>query len=95
MAFHGYWNLSDAGGEWWAQHPVFSAELRFLVGAVEIGGAGLLWLPRLRPWVGAVFFVLMLGAVREHWAQGFSFKQNGYETPLVYALLSLGLALER
>jgi uncharacterized membrane protein YphA (DoxX/SURF4 family) len=90
--YHGGWNLSSEGALWWNSGQTwFWPELRVWAGALEIVIAFAIWLPKLRLYAAALAFMLMVGAIRVHWDEGFSFKKNGYETPLLYALIALQL----
>jgi uncharacterized membrane protein YphA (DoxX/SURF4 family) len=94
MLFHGYWNLSAEGTTWWAEQNEYPAFFRWPVGVIEIVGAVGLGHRKLSRWVGVCFLLLMLGAIREHWPMGYSFKTNGFEVPLVYAVLSAVFVFE-
>jgi uncharacterized membrane protein YphA (DoxX/SURF4 family) len=92
---HGPWNFSEAGAIWWATSTRFAEELRWLVGLVELAAAfSLLSGAYLRPAVLSLIPIFVAGIV-EHWNNGFSFRDGGWETAFVYLLLSLSLLVPR
>lgn len=93
FAYHGAWNLGAEGGVWWAAHSGLPPALRFAVGVGEICAALGIAARILHRVAAAIMAIIMLGAVQVHAPQGFSFKTVGCETPLVYALLCVSLAL--
>ena len=93
---HGIWNLSSEGLRWWqtGQHlfpPVFS----YLAGMVEILCAVSLYFGKWLKLSTSVLSLMMATAMAIHWPQGFSYKNMGYEVPMVYLLLCLDLLLAR
>ncbi len=91
--YHGLWNLSSTGAEWWQTTSNLPPSLRYLIGGAELAAALGLVTGVLRRWAALGLVPLFLGAIPHHLAAGFSFKHGGYEPPLVYALVALGLAL--
>ena len=89
--YHGLWNLSSAGAEWWKMDSGLPFSLRYGVGGLELLIALFLFLDRNLRFSGLATMLLMFGAVIEHLKFGFSFKQNGFETPLVYFFLGAAL----
>jgi uncharacterized membrane protein YphA (DoxX/SURF4 family) len=95
MLVHGFWNWSDKGLIWWQMEYGRYSFARFLVAAIEIiGGFGIL-LGFFRRQFAAILAIVMAGAVMVHFDRGFSFKNNGYETPLIYLLVCLALYMEK
>ncbi|MFZ4714197.1 MAG: DoxX family protein [Bacteriovoracaceae bacterium] len=87
--YHGLWNLSEPGGVWWALNFQSAVPLRFVVGGLEILAALALFFDYYKK-IAALFIALtMVGAIGIHWKSGYSFKENGIETPLTYFLLCL------
>ena len=93
VAWHGAWNLGAAGARWWAEDSGLPPALRFVIGAAELAASAALLTDRLARHAAAGLFVIFLGALPQHTAQGFSFKDGGWEPILVYLLLSLSVAL--
>lgn len=93
MAYHGLWNLSAEGAAWWADDSGLPAELRFAVGLGELAASLSLGSGVLSRLAALALIPLMLGAIFQH-AEHYSFKVGGFETPLVYAILAVAIALE-
>lgn len=94
MFYHGCWNVSPMGAEWWGE--VFSTYswLRFPAGIIEIlTGIGL-FIPQIRQISSIIIVILMAGAVYFHIEAGYSFKNNGFETPLSYMMVALAICME-
>lgn len=91
-AYHGAWNLGAAGAAFWAASGLPPA-LRFVVGAGELAAALALVTGLGARLAAALLVPVFLGAVAVHAPRGFSFKDGGYEPPLVYALLAASFAL--
>jgi uncharacterized membrane protein YphA (DoxX/SURF4 family) len=66
------------------RHPVW---LAFVIGWFEILASLGIFIERLRLIFLSGLIVLMLGAIFYHLPQGFSFKNNGFETPLLYLMI--------
>jgi|GEM_PF-6978699 len=95
LAFHGVWNLSADGQTWWKTEARFQSWLSYPVGFIEIA-CSLAILFKIKDRIAsAIVLVIMSGAVMEHLKNGFSFKQNGFETPLIYGLIALSMALRK
>ena len=92
FAYHGAWNLDQAGLNWWtlnqAQLP-FPTWMRWPVGIAEIAFAvWILWGRFITlPLLGMC--ALMSGAVLSNFHNGYSYKNLGIEVPLAY----LGIAI--
>jgi uncharacterized membrane protein YphA (DoxX/SURF4 family) len=93
--YHGFWNLSADGEKWWASSSHFPAQLRVVVGVVELFAAVGVWWSPFKKLAAAIIGLIMVGAIFEHYPAGFSFKQNGYETPLVYFLIAASLLCQK
>ncbi len=93
FAYHGAWNLGAQGGAWWSEHSGLPPALRFAVGLGELCASLGIALRVLHRVAASMMAVIMLAAVQVHAPQGFSFKTVGCETPFVYALLCVSLAL--
>jgi hypothetical protein len=96
MYYHAYWDLSP-GGEAYFKEMVtaqnVSANIRFALAPVDFIFATALALG-IRPDIcGWVFLPLMLGGVYMDASNGYSYRHQGFEVHLCYALLSLSLAL--
>ncbi len=94
MLYHGYWNLFT-GEAWWRETYGEMAFARYIVGLTELILPFLIALNILKKPALFVFIILMVGAIGVHFPFGYSFKQNGYETPLVYLLISLSLITKK
>lgn len=95
LLVHGPWNFVEAGAIWWATSTRYAEELRWIVGCVEIAAAfSLISGAFLRPALLGLVPIFVAGIV-EHWSQGFSFREGGWEIPFVYLLLTLSLLLRR
>ncbi len=92
MTYHGLWNLGGEGTRWWIEQSGLPPSLRFLIGVSELCAALALTVNVLARLAAIGLFVIFVGAIPQHWAQGFSFKHGGWEPLLVYALLSLAIA---
>lgn len=95
MLYHGWWNLAEEGQRWWVQSGPLFPDLRYVVGGIELMIAVCLlcnWRVRL---ASAVLAIVMLGATVEHLALGYSFKNNGFETPLAYFMIALFLTINK
>lgn len=93
LTYHGVWNLSAGGAAWWASTSGLPEDLRFLVGVGELAIALSFASGVLSQLAAIALIPLMLGAVAQH-ADTYSFKVGGFETPLVYAMVALSIALE-
>ncbi len=91
--FHGWWNMSDAGARWWALESGLPVGLRWVVGFAEWAAAISLATGVLSRWAAVGLVALFIGALPQHWAHGYSFKENGVEVLVAYATLSLAIAL--
>lgn len=91
--YHGAWNLSAAGGAWWLASSGLPPALRFLVGAAEIAAALALVTGVMSRLAAAGLVVIFAGAIPQHAAQGFSFKQGGWEPLFVDLVIALAIAL--
>ncbi len=94
MVYHGFWNLLDVSNDWWVQQFAHWSILKYPVGSLEIFSAIALFYSQLRTISAIVIATLMVGAVFYHLPMGYSFKNNGYETPLTYFLIALAIFLE-
>jgi uncharacterized membrane protein YphA (DoxX/SURF4 family) len=92
MLYHGIWNITGAGGEWWLQHlnylPLW---LRYIVGPNEILIALALLSSRFRFPACLLGSAIMLTACLLHLNQGFSYKYGGFEVPFLYLCLFLSV----
>lgn len=91
--YHGIWNLSGEGARWWQGDSNLPPWLRYLVGAGEVAAAIGLFTGWLRRLAAAALVLVFLGAIPQHVHAGFSFKHGGFETPFVYLLISVFIAL--
>ncbi len=65
-----------------------------LVGAVEFFGGILITIGLLtRPFAAAAFVILMVAVFKVHLGNGFFWTKGGYEYPLLWGFVLLGLAL--
>lgn len=94
MIYHGHWNLFT-GKEWWEQTYGEFAFARYFVGLTELILPVFIALNILKKPSLFVFMILMVGAIGVHASFGYSFKENGFETPLTYLLISLALILKQ
>lgn len=92
MVYHGLWNLFW-GEDWWNSTFGILAFGRYFVGIAELVISLSLAFNYKRIFSLFLLIVLMIGATLTHWQDGYSFKNNGYETPLTYLLVALGLLL--
>ena len=95
MLVHGVWNLSPEGVSWWKNTFKDAYFLCYGVGVVEIIAGFGITLGFYRKQFAAILAILMTGALLSHLDQGYSFKNNGYETPLAYLLISLAILFEK
>ena len=93
MAFHGLWNIGAAGTLWWTESSGLPPDLRWVVGLGEVLAALSLASGVLCRVAAIALVPLMVGAVFQHMGS-YSFKEAGFETPLVYAMLAMAVALE-
>lgn len=93
VAFHGSWNLTAEGARWWESESGLPKDLRFLVGLAEIAGACSLAGDFFARWAAGGLVLIFLGALPQHWRNGFSFKNGGWEPLFVYALLALSIVV--
>lgn len=91
--YHGQWNLTE-GGSWWLMNFPSMDWGRYFIGGIEILISLALFINHLRKVALLLAATIMIGAVYLHLDSGYSFKTNGFETPLAYLLLSLGLLLK-
>ena len=94
MLYHGHWNLFT-GKNWWIQTYGNLAFARYFVGVVELILPFLIAFNILKKPSLFVFIILMIGAIGVHYPFGYSFKSNGFETPLAYLLISLALIFKK
>jgi uncharacterized membrane protein YphA (DoxX/SURF4 family) len=92
---HGPWNFSEAGAIWWATSSRFTEELRWIVGLIEVAAAFSLLSGALLRASALCLVPIFVGGIVEHWSNGFSFRDGGWETPFVYLLLSLSLIVPK
>lgn len=93
LAYHGTWNITAIGEAWWIASSGLPPVLRWLIGPAELAAALGLALGLHVRLASGLLVPVMLGAVAQHLAQGYSFKHGGWETPLVYAMLAMALAI--
>lgn len=93
LVFHGLWNVSAVGEAWWVASSGLPPLLRWVVGPAELAAALAFAIGVQVRLAAALLVPVMLGAVQQHLAQGYSFKHGGWETPLAYAMLAAALAL--
>jgi uncharacterized membrane protein YphA (DoxX/SURF4 family) len=91
--YHGVWNLSDAGAAWWLTDSGLPPALRLLIGAAELAAAVALVSGVLSRLAAAGLAIIFLGAIPQHVAHGFSFKNGGWEPLFVDLLLALAIAV--
>jgi uncharacterized membrane protein YphA (DoxX/SURF4 family) len=91
FVYHGLWNLGPEGEIWWTRSAHFPSFLRVGVGVIELVAAAGIWFRRAQKTSAIIIVALMIGGVFEHFSAGYSFKNNGYETPLAYFLVAASL----
>jgi putative oxidoreductase len=91
--YHGVWNLSAEGAAWWQSASGLPPALRFVIGTAEVLASVALVTGSLARLAAALLVPIFAGAIPQHWAEGFSFKQAGWETVFVYLMLSLAIAV--
>ena len=96
MYYHAYWDLSPAGEAYFKDLVAaqgVSPAIRFALAPVDFIFATALAVGIRSDICGWVFLPLMLGGIYMDAKNGYSFRHQGFEVHLCYALLSLSLAL--
>lgn len=91
-AVHGAWNIGEEGARWWTAESGLWPPMRWLIGGGELAATVALVIGQGRRLAAALLAPIFVGAVFVHWPAGFSFKQNGWETPFMDLLLALAIA---
>ncbi|MEO5668705.1 MAG: DoxX family protein [Bdellovibrionota bacterium] len=95
LLVHGPWNFLESGAIWWAAATRFPIELRWFVGAFEIIAAFCLIVGIGVRLISLGLVVIFFAAITQHWSNGFSFQDGGWEIPFVYLVLSILLAWDQ